>query len=300
MRLLPLAQLLRLPNVFTAFGDILLGTLATGALFAQPLASGLLLAASGCLYCSGMVWNDFFDFDVDRMERPFRPLPSGKIAKRTAAALATILLLLGVAFAAGAGWTPERWRPLPASLAGMLVVAILLYDGWLKHTPIGPGSMAACRVLNMLLGMSLVEAGSFAWNQRWHLAIVVGLYIVGVTWFARNEAGRSKPTHLRAAAAVILAALMLALAVPVHRPVDAVMVAYPYLLVAFGFLVGIPLAVAITKPEPKSVQAAVKRCILGLVVLDAVLASAYVGLYGLLIVLLLPPALWLGKKVYST
>src|SRR5260221_5161314 len=96
MRLLPLAQLLRLPNVFTAFGDILLGTLVTGALLAQPLASGLLLAASGCLYCSGMVWNDFFDLDVDRMERPFRPLPSGKIAKRTAGLLAAILLLFGV------------------------------------------------------------------------------------------------------------------------------------------------------------------------------------------------------------
>ena len=45
------------------------------------------------------------------------------------------------------------------------------------------------------------------WNVRLHLAAVVGLYIVGVTWFARNEAGRSDPFHLRAAAAIILAAL---------------------------------------------------------------------------------------------
>ena len=46
--------------------------------------------------------------------------------------------------------------------------------------------------------------------------------------------------------------------------------------------------------------AAVKRAILGLVVLDAVLATAFVGLPGLAILLLLPPAMLLGKWVYST
>jgi 4-hydroxybenzoate polyprenyltransferase len=72
------------------------------------------------------------------------------------------------------------------------------------------------------------------------------------------------------------------------------------LLTAFGFLIGFPVVRAIGQPEPKHVQAAIKRCVLGLVVLDAVVATAFVGLYGLLIVLLLPPALIIGKRVYST
>ena len=75
---------------------------------------------------------------------------------------------------------------------------------------------------------------------------------------------------------------------------------FPYLLVAFGFWIGIPIARAISTPGPKEVQTAVKRCVLGLVALDAVLATAFVGAWGLLVLLLLPPALVLGKWVYST
>jgi hypothetical protein len=44
----------------------------------------------------------------------------------------------------------------------------------------------------------------------------------------------------------------------------------------------------------------VKRCVLGLVALDAVLAASFAGLPALLILLLLPPAFVLGKWVYST
>src|SRR5262245_21650704 len=175
MRFLPFAQLLRLPNVFTAFADILLGTLATGALLTKPLESGLVILASGCLYCAGMVWNDYFDLEVDKKERPFRPLPSGKISTSMAALLGTTLLVSGVGIAAAAS-VPS------VVIAGILALAIMLYDGLLKQTPIGPVNMAACRFLNVLLGLSLVETSAFAMLQRYHLAGVVGLYILGVTW----------------------------------------------------------------------------------------------------------------------
>src|SRR6185369_15378402 len=99
MRLLPYAQLLRIPNVFTAFADILLGTLAAGTLLTRPLGSAALLLASGCLYCAGMVWNDYFDLDIDKKERPFRPLPSGKVSTRTAVWLGLSLLVAGIALA---------------------------------------------------------------------------------------------------------------------------------------------------------------------------------------------------------
>src|SRR5437764_12957540 len=127
MRLLPYAQLLRLPNVFTAFADILLGTLAAGTLLSRPVDALLLMLASGCLYCGGMVWNDYFDFAEDKRDRPFRPLPSGKISRGNAAVLGASLLIAGVALAGIAG----RSLP-PIFIAAGLVVAILLYDAWLK------------------------------------------------------------------------------------------------------------------------------------------------------------------------
>src|SRR4051812_42314353 len=100
-RLRPYAQLVRLPNVFTAFADIGLGGLAAaahserhpGALLDHWLPFLLLLLASGLLYCAGMVWNDFFDIEQDRRERPFRPIPSGNVPLRTAGRLGGALLI---------------------------------------------------------------------------------------------------------------------------------------------------------------------------------------------------------------
>ena len=74
-RLQAYAQLVRLPNLPTALADILLGFLATGSpTDARRWPTYLLLmAASACLYCGGMVWNDYFDRDLDKRERPERP-----------------------------------------------------------------------------------------------------------------------------------------------------------------------------------------------------------------------------------
>ena len=151
----------------------------------------------------------------------------------------------------------------------------------------------------MLLGASIV--GTPSWLAL-HLAAIVGLYIVGVTWFARTEEGKSNKRHLALAASVVALSLLLALLLRARLAsgLGTFAFPFPYLLVAFGFLVGLPISRAIGDPGPRNVQAAVKRCVLGLVFLDAVLATMFVGLPGLLLLLLLPPALWLGKWVYST
>src|SRR5262245_15935378 len=122
------AQLVRLPNVFTALADIALGALATRALPEKWPPFLLLSTASACLYSGGMVWNDFFDVDQDRRERPFRPIPSGRVSRRAAALLGIGLLAAGVAFA---GLVDGFWG-MSTFLALGLVVAILLYDRWLK------------------------------------------------------------------------------------------------------------------------------------------------------------------------
>lgn len=295
-RLLAYAQLMRLPNVFTAFADILLGACAAGYITDRIDVVILLCLASGCLYLGGMVWNDFFDRVEDAKTRPNRPIPSRRITPRTAALLGAGLLLAGVGLA---GQTSRMVSNDALEIAGGLAVAILLYDAMLKRTPCGPVGMGLCRFLNVTLG--LAGAGGDPWTlPHLHLAAVVGLYIVGVTWFARTEEGVSQKSHLRYASLVMLAALGLAVTVPTHREPGTTFILFPYLIVAFGFYVGLPISRAINNPGPKQVQAAVKRCILGLVVLDAVLATAFVGPWGLLIVLLLLPARWLGKWVYST
>jgi 4-hydroxybenzoate polyprenyltransferase len=337
------AQLVRLPNTFTAWADILLGAVASGFLtlrcrwFAGKFEDMLpgsegselpgfsseaakwaifvcLLAASTCFYWSGMVWNDYFDLDVDRKERPSRPIASERVSVRMALMLGVGLMAAGLGLTACADLLSEegRWRSLPVAVA--LVGCIFLYDGMLKDTIFGPIAMGLCRSLNIFLGLTVVNAFPPPWG--WVLALVVGVYIAGVTWFARSEAQQSNKTSLIAAAIVILVSMFLALTVPalaiepgasvnpagstqppvVYQP----SILFPYLLALFGGYLGIAVLQAINRPEPERVQKAVRRAILGLIVLDALLASAFVGMPGLLLAALLLPGMILGRWFYST
>ncbi len=306
--MLAFAQLLRLPNVFTAFADIALaGCVGLSLISGWPssdywLRIVLLALASGSLYLAGMVWNDYFDLAEDAQSRAFRPLPSGRITVRTAIVLGVLLVIAGLTFAILAGLPGQaEWNAEPLVYAIGLAGLVFLYDGWLKRTPVGPVAMASCRFMNVLLGLTAIPDELLPTPIRVHLAGVVGIYIVGVTWFARTEEGRSRPRILSAAVSVIALSLVLALVLR-SRVGEGGHGAFlfPYLLVLFGFVVGIPALHAVRKPGPREVQAAVKRCVLGLVGLDAVLAVAFLGAGGLFILLLLPPALVLGKWVYST
>jgi 4-hydroxybenzoate polyprenyltransferase len=131
---------------------------------------------------------------------------------------------------------------------------------------------------------------------------VVGLYIVGVTWLARTEARMSSQQALQGAAVVLLVGLLLALPLPVAAPEPQASPLFPYLLVVLGFLLGLPVSRAIATPTPDNVQAAVKRCLLGLIILDAVLATALAGTRGLVLLFLLAPVLLLKRQrwLYAT
>ncbi|MSQ95425.1 MAG: hypothetical protein EXR98_12815 [Gemmataceae bacterium] len=344
--LLAYAQLVRLPNTFTALADILLGALATGflssrwnwfwgRLFAedtsrlatvgQELRSWTVLVclavASTLLYWSGMVWNDYFDLDQDRLERPNRPLASGRVTLRAAFWFACGLMAVGLLLAGLAdvlsgqyvrirGVPPEqvsdafefviRWRSLPTAAA--LVMAIFLYDGMLKTTWAGPVAMGLCRFLNILLGLSVVNLLPPFWG--WLLAFIIGTYIAGVTWFARTEARASNQSILMGAGIVMLVSLVLALTIPAlaleTTPDGEPSRFFPYLLAGFGVYLGLAVVRAIKRPDPKRVQPAVKRAILGLIILDALMASAFVGSIGLLLAILLIPGIILGRWLYST
>lgn len=303
MKLLAYAQLLRIPNVFTAFADIAMAASAAGYLLDAPLTFIALVVASGCLYCGGMVLNDYCDRAEDAKARPFRPIPSGRIPQNTALLLAIGLFILGCGLAQ---FVPDPNRakdaentPISGLVALAIVAAIVLYDAWLKHTPLGPIAMGSCRSLNILLGLS-GAGGDLLSTPNLHLAATTGLFIVGVTWFARTEEARSNRRQLILASLVMALSLVLAVTVPAHRVPGTTPIYFPYLVAAFGFFVGSKLVAAIQQPGPKQVQAAVKRSILGLVMLDAILATVFVGAPGLLIVLLLLPARWLGQWVYST
>ncbi|MHB1036044.1 MAG: UbiA family prenyltransferase [Pirellulales bacterium] len=292
-------ELLRLPNVFTAMADVALGYLFTHESFEPWPIFVLLLLASSFLYLAGIVLNDYFDRELDARERPERPLPSGRIAPAAARWLGTELLLVG----AGLGWLASyQTGCLHAGLVvSLLAGCVLAYDRWLKATPLGPLAMGACRGLNVLLGMS---AAAEPWQADcWLVAAGIGTYIVGVTWFARTEAKRSDRRHLILGTVVMMAGIGVLSRLPewTSRFLMVEPAWWRTLLAVLGLLIGWRCVWAAIRPVPFRVQAAVRQCILSVIVLDAAVCVAVRGQYwAAMILLLLLPATMLGRRIRVT
>ncbi|RFU85833.1 prenyltransferase, partial [Streptomyces triticagri] len=95
------AELLRISAVFTVPGDALAGASAAGL---RPNRGTLLgVGCSLCLYEAGMALNDWADRAEDAVERPERPLPSGRISPAAALSAAGALTAAGLGLAALAG-----------------------------------------------------------------------------------------------------------------------------------------------------------------------------------------------------
>ncbi|MEV1019467.1 UbiA family prenyltransferase, partial [Streptomyces sp. NPDC050264] len=144
------AELLRLPALFTVPGDALAGAAALGV---RP-GRGTLLAigSSLCLYEAGMTLNDWADRAEDAVDRPHRPIPSGRV--HPAAALTAAVAFTG----AGVGLAFRASRA--AGLLGTALAAtVWAYDLGLKRTPAGPLAMGAARGLDVLLGAAGSQRG---------------------------------------------------------------------------------------------------------------------------------------------
>ncbi|HEY5313940.1 MAG TPA: UbiA family prenyltransferase [Pirellulales bacterium] len=301
-------ELLRLPNVFTAITDVLMGYLLTHPSVDNPQLLGFILLGSACLYLAGMVLNDVFDYQVDLAERPTRPLPAGLVPMRTAAGLGYVLLAAGLALGWSAAAAAHTLRT--GIVVTLLALAVWLYDRVLKRTPLGPLSMGSCRFLNVLLGMS---PGAMPWlTSDWVVAGGIGTYITGVTWFARREAGNSRRWHLLLATLVMGCGLGLLCWFPWSVELPEQLLRAPYALglgsnwillwLLIGLSIGFRCQQAIVHPVKLRVQIAIKHALVSLIVIDAAVCFAAQGqnLWTFGILLLLVPTVFIGRWIYST
>lgn len=78
--------------------------------------------------------NDYFDVEIDRINRPDRPLPSGRIRKRAVLTYATLLFITGVALS----FLTSSYCVVIAVFNSLLLI---FYAATLKKTP-GAGNIA--------------------------------------------------------------------------------------------------------------------------------------------------------------
>ena len=301
-RLKPYLQLVRLPNLFTAVADSLAGWLLVEGSLHSPGKWLPLTLASLVTYAGGIVLNDVFDFEVDRKERPQRPLPSGRVSRRLAERFGVACLVLGLAFAA---LVSVRTVVVEA----VLIAAVLVYNAGFKKTVLGPEFMGACRGLNLLLGLS--ASANFGGVAGWTAALAYATFVAGITWISRSEVDPVSVTTPGRAVGLILqnAAFLGYLALASHpdwfaqdggRAVKWAPIGVG-LLIAVAAVVNRRSVMALRSTEPAVVQRAVKAGILSLVWLHVGLLMAVQGPFAALAVgWLWFPALVTGRWLYST
>lgn len=285
---------MRPANIVTSIADVLAGIAVSGILAmtetAAPFSDILLLCLSTIgLYGGGIVFNDVFDFEIDKIERPERVIPSGKISIGEATVLGGGLLVVGVISASLVNSTAFI-------LAIMTAVAALVYNRWGKHHPLlGPPNMGLCRGLNLLLGVSILPAMV---AELWYIALVPIIYISAITMISRGEVHGSdrKPLYFAAMLYGFVIFLILLFAWDRHK----LIIAIPFLL-GFAFMVYRPLLKAIKMPTGAAIGKSVKAGVIALILMNgAWAAAAGVWMLALLIVALLPLSLWLSRQFSVT
>lgn len=187
-------DLVRAPASLTVLGDALVGALSVSGPGGTGAARKAALAASSvCLYSAGMALNDWADADLDALERPERPIPSGRIPRSRALAVGAALTALGVGAAFAGG---RASGAVSLALAGSLWA----YDLRFKLTPAGPAVMAVCRGLDVMLG-----AAGPGWRRALVPAGAVAAHTVVVTAVSRGEVVGSTRATGRAAAVTSVA-----------------------------------------------------------------------------------------------
>jgi 4-hydroxybenzoate polyprenyltransferase len=176
-------ELVRAPAALSVPGDVIAGAVAAGVPVRRTAG---LAAASVCLYWAGMAANDWADRDIDAVERPHRPVPSGRVSPGAAFGVAAGLTAAGVTLAGVAGGRRALAVAVP------LAVTVWGYDLGAKNTAAGPLAMAACRALDVLLGASTGRPA-----RALPAALTVGVHTYTVTALSRHEVAAPAPVPTR-------------------------------------------------------------------------------------------------------
>lgn len=147
-----LVELTRPSNSVAAGVLTFLGAFVAGGVAGRPVATGAAVAATVFATAAGMAINDYFDREIDAVNRPERAIPRGAVSARGALAWSAVLFVAAVVAAA----------VLPVLAIGIAVVnllALIAYTEWFKGLP-GVGNVVVAYLTGstFLFGGAAVEA----------------------------------------------------------------------------------------------------------------------------------------------
>lgn len=216
---------------------------------------------------AGYVINDYFDIEIDVVNKPERPIPSGRVTPREALLEAIILAALGVATASMIGLYSYTFACI-----NMLI--LFHYSSWIKKTGF-PGNLAiAFNSASSIIygGLAYMDAAHF--YRGWEWIIVPALYafllVLGreIVKGIEDYIGDSKegvktlavvmgPRRAAKIASIILAAVVALSPLPMLTGIYNL--AYLALAVAVDILCIASIKVILTSPDPVKEAAKPRR-----------------------------------------
>ncbi len=167
-KLKPYIALIRPSNFIITALSVLVSCILAGAtrpMIAEMLAASL---AAGMIGAGGMVINDYFDVEIDRINKPMRPLPSGAVTLRAAVVFWIFLSFLGLSL--------NIVLPLSAAAIAILAVVIIFYySKVLKRTPLF-GNLT----VGALTGLAFIYGGAAVGNINRAIMPAVFAFLINV------------------------------------------------------------------------------------------------------------------------
>lgn len=308
-------QLFRIPNIFTVPPDIMAGYFITATIKSNVINYNDLLIlgfSSVFLYVGGLITNDLFDFDIDKKERPNRPLPSGKINKNTTIFLSFLFL--------GSGFLLALSMSLTSALVSViLVMMILSYNYKLKNGVSRPFLMGSIRALNVFYGSTsnndFLQNSYFNGSSSMDYTILVNLLIATVAVFVHiftltlistretvvEIKKFKKLINLKNVYVTYLSIFIFILSLGVIFLSNKIL--FLSFFIVFLSAVTFIFFKKIKKEnlESQDIQFIVKDMIILLILLDASFVTGTSGFYlGIITVSFLIPCIIIGKKVQMT
>jgi 4-hydroxybenzoate polyprenyltransferase len=320
----PYLQLFRISNVFTVPPDIIVGFLAVSIYFGSSIGFSVsdlvtLIFSSVFLYIGGLVLNDLFDIKVDRLERPNRPLPSGRIKKGKSIQITVLLFSLAPALA-------SLVNPTALGISMLLIAGIVAYNYKIKNGYFRPYLMAAIRALNVIYGASFIfdiPITSAVSNEQvltptsdynpWMLLIVaastVYFHIFILTSLSKSETAQEfskKKNKLDIQNIKIIYLIFLIISISIAIIFIPYKLDFLLFVLLYLFLINLLFNRALKKTndqgqDPALIQFVVKNMLILLIVLDSSFIAGIAGLLsGSIVTMLTLPCLILSKKISMT
>lgn len=146
------------------------GVIASGSFHISPQ---LFFGSLTGFFLAGVinVLNDVHDLNLDRINRPERPLPSGELKVRSAVAWASILLVIGLA-------TSALINAICLIVSGLAVILGALYNRSIKKMGL-PGNIVVALIVSIPFIYGWLAAGGGDRPLVWLFSIMAFLAILG-------------------------------------------------------------------------------------------------------------------------